>query len=176
MNWDRYFHDLCNTVASKSPCLSRKIGALLVKDHSIVSTGFNGPPRGVPHCGKERFNSDKELSNLLTSDRDYGEVWGISDISNTCPRKLLQYEPGTHMELCPAQHAEENAVSNAARSGVSVNGSTLYMNSIIPCQKCFGTLINAGVVEIVIERLDYYDKFTPFLHSNSNITVREFQL
>ena len=172
MNWDRYFHDLCNTVASKSPCLSRQIGALLVKDHSILSTGYNGPPRGVPHCGEDRLLHDKELIKIFNEDT----APEVQRHLPSCPRKILGYASGTHMELCPAQHAEENAVSNAARSGVSVNGSTLYMNSIIPCQKCFGTLINAGVVEIVIERLDYYDKFTPFLLNNSNITVREFQL
>jgi len=51
LKWDTYFHSICVAVASKSPCLSRKIGAILVKDHSIVSTGFNGPSRGIPHCG-----------------------------------------------------------------------------------------------------------------------------
>jgi len=62
--WDLYFHSICIAVASKSPCLSRKIGAILVRDHSIVSTGYNGPPRGVPHCGHERFMKDKVLQNL----------------------------------------------------------------------------------------------------------------
>jgi len=52
--WDTYFHSICIAVASKSPCLSRKIGAILVRDKSIVATGYNGPPRGVPHCGHDR--------------------------------------------------------------------------------------------------------------------------
>lgn len=169
--WDIYFHNICISVASKSPCLSRKIGALLVKDHSIVSTGYNGPPRGVPHCGHERFMKDNELTALLSK-----IPCTPSAIRTTCPRRLLDYPSGTHMELCPAQHAEENAVSNAARLGVSVLGSTLYMNSVIPCQKCFGTLINAGIVEIVIEEADAYDKHTQFLIDNSNIKIREFSL
>ena len=142
--WDPYFLDICRSVSTKSPCLSRQIGAILVRDNSIISTGYNGPPRGIPHCKDE------------------------------CPRKLLGYASGTHMELCPAQHAEENAISNAARLGVSVLNSTLYMNSIIPCQKCFGTLINAGIVEIVIQQAKTYDKQTQFLINNSDISIREF--
>jgi dCMP deaminase len=80
------------------------------------------------------------------------------------------------MELCPAQHAEENAVSNAARLGVSVLGTTLYMNCVIPCKNCFGTLINAGVVEIVVDKTDVYDKHTQFLIDNSGIRIRRFEL
>ena len=146
MNWDSYFYTVCQSVASKSSCLSRQIGAILVRDHSIISTGYNGPPRGVPHCKQE------------------------------CPRKTLGYGSGTHMELCPAQHAEENAVSNAARLGVSILNSTLYMNSIVPCKNCFGTLINAGVTEIVIVEVKSYDKYAQFLIDNSNIKIREFKL
>ena len=165
--WDNYFYKICKVVASKSPCLSRQIGAILVKDHSIVSTGYNGPPRGVPHCGHERFMKDDSLSAL--------EGKYIKDIDSNCPRRVLGYESGTHMELCPAQHAEENAVSNAARLGVSVLGSTLYMNSVIPCKQCFGTLINAGIKEIVIDEAKVYDKHTQFLIDNSDIKIREFK-
>jgi len=144
MTWDSYFLDICCSVSTKSSCLSRQIGAILVRDHSIISTGYNGPPRGIPHC------KDK------------------------CPRQVLGYSSGTHMELCPAQHAEENAVSNAARLGVSVLNSTLYMNSVIPCSKCFGTLINAGIIEIVVQQTLAYDELSLFLIENSNISIREF--
>jgi dCMP deaminase len=174
--WDDYFHLICQSIASKSSCLSRKIGAILVRNKSIVSTGYNGPPRGVPHCGHERFTKDKLLSELLTQSVDYKEIWGITDIGNTCPRKLLSYESGTHMELCPAQHAEENAISNAARNGVSTLGCTLYMNSIQPCKNCIGTLINAGITEIVIEQLKPYDTYSEFIYSNSDIKIRTFNL
>jgi dCMP deaminase len=154
MNWDTYFFNICCSVSSKSPCLSRKIGAILVRDKSIISTGYNGPPRGIPHC-----------IGIDTQNRDH-----------VCPRKAAGYESGTHMELCPAQHAEENAVSNAARLGVSVLGSTLYMNSVIPCKNCFGTLINAGIIEIVVSEAKVYDIYTKFLIENSIIKIREFEL
>jgi len=176
MNWDSYFLSICNAVASKSPCLSRQIGAILVRDKSIVSTGYNGPPRGTPHCGHDRFKTDKLLADLLTSHKDYPEIWGIRDIYTTCPRMLLGYESGTHLEICPAQHAETNAITNAARLGVSCLGTTLYMNSVIPCKNCFGALINAGIEEIVILDDKVYDKFTKFLIDNSNIKIRKFKL
>ena len=170
--WDQYFHSMCQAASLKSPCLSRQIGALLVRDNSIVSTGYNGPPRGIPHCGEDRAFADKYLYDIFSQRQDIT----IGLVNTTCPRKLLGYESGTHMELCPAQHAEENAVSNAARLGVSVRGSTLYMNSLIPCQKCFGTLINAGIVEIVIDEVTVYDEHTQFLINNSNIKIRKFNL
>jgi dCMP deaminase len=172
MSWDSYFHEICISVAKKSPCLSRNIGAILVRDHSIISTGFNGPPRGIPHCGPERLSKDIILQSIF---KDH--AISISyPVPNNCPRHYLAYPSGTHMELCPAQHAEENAVSNAARLGVSVLGSTCYLNTVIPCSKCFGTLINAGIAEIVVEELTVYDRFTQFLIDNSSIKIRKFEL
>lgn len=170
-SWDNYFHNICVAVSSKSPCLSRKIGAVLVKDHSIVSTGFNGPSRGIPHCGHERYM--KDLMLRLSMDV---ENYQRSRIARECPRQILGYDSGTHMELCPAQHAEENAISNAARLGVSVLGTTLYMNCIVPCKNCFGTLINAGIVEIVVDKTDVYDKHTQYLIDNSSIKIRRFEI
>ncbi len=175
MNWDNYFRDICVALSSKSPCLSRKVGAILVKDKSIISTGYNGPARGIPHCGYDRLMKDKsiDISHLAL----YGDMSVATRFKNECPRKILGYESGTHTELCPAQHAEENCVSNAARLGVSVLGASLYMNCVIPCKNCFGTLINAGIVEIVVDKVELYDKHTQFLIDNSNIRViRSFKL
>lgn len=169
MAWDPYFHKICEAVASKSPCLSRKIGAILVRDRSIVSTGYNGPPRRIPHCGRDRFIKDKSLKINPPS-------WPAKEYDTTCPRRLLGYESGKGMEWCPAQHAEENAVSNAARLGTSTIGTILYMNSVIPCSKCFGTLINAGIIEIVVDEDIYFDNHTHYLMDNSNILIRRFIL
>jgi dCMP deaminase len=80
------------------------------------------------------------------------------------------------MELCPAQHAEENCISNAARNGVSVLNSTLYINCILPCKNCFSTLINAGINEIVVDEMASYDNYTRFIIDNSNIVIRSFKL
>lgn len=171
MNWDQYFHTICKSISSKSPCLSRQIGAILVRDHSIISTGYNGPSRGIPHCGYDRIIRDKVLNELVITRGLTHEQFAY-----TCPRKALGYASGTGMELCPAQHAEENAVSNAARNGVSTINTILYMNSVTPCQKCFGTLINAGIVEIVVNSTDVYDKYTEYLINHSNIKIRKFKI
>lgn len=175
--WDQYFHSICIAVASKSPCLSRKIGAVLVRDKSIVATGYNGPSRGIPHCGHERIMKDNELARCINfiEESCIGRL-NTSRYKTECPRKILGYESGTHMELCPAQHAEVNAISNAARLGVSVLGSTLYMNCITPCKNCFGTLINAGILEIVVDDIKMYDRHTQFLVDNSTIKIRQFNL
>ena len=176
--WDIYFHNICIVVASNSRCLSRQIGAVLVRDKSIVSTGYNSPPRGIPSCGHERMMKDDMLTresiswpNKNLEPLPHPNQWRIE-----CPRKLMKFESGTGMQWCPAQHAEVNAISNAARLGVSVLGTTLYMDCIIPCKNCFGALINAGVVEIVVDDIKVYDKYTQFLIDNSTIKVRRFGL
>ena len=169
--WDTYFHSICVAVPSKSPCLSRKIGAVLVRDHSIVATGYNGPSRGIPHCGHERFLKDSTLAKEFNM-----KSFHPSRMNKECPRRILGYESGIHMELCPAQHAEVNAISNAARLGVSVLGSILYMNCVIPCKNCFGALINSGVAEIVVDDTKVYDNHTQYLINNSTIKIRRFEL
>jgi len=142
--WDSYFLGICNAVAVNSPCLSRHIGAILVRDHSILSTGYNGPARGVPHC------------------------------QNICPRRAIGHSSGEGLDICPAQHAEENCISNAARLGVSVADSTLYMNFKIPCKNCLGTLINAGVEEVVVKDVTVYDKYSS--HLIHMIKIRPFEM
>ena len=171
MIWDKYFHTICEAVATKSPCLSRHIGAILVKDRSIISTGFNGPSRGIPHCGQERIMKDDNLVTELHSINAHPYRYNIE-----CPRKILGYTSGTHMELCPAQHAENNAIIDAARKGASTVGTTLYMNCLIPCKNCFGALINAGIVEIVVDDITVYDEHTQYLIDNSTIKIRRFEL
>lgn len=125
--WDSYFINICNAVSQKSPCLSRQIGAILVRDKSIVATGYNGPPRGFPHCEEK------------------------------CPRKTVGAKSGERLDLCFAAHAERNCLINAARLGVSTLNTTLYMNTVIPCKDCLIELVNAGVDEIVTVSLDFYD-------------------
>jgi len=172
--WDKYFHLICTTVSLKSPCLSRQIGAILVRDNSILSTGYNGPPRGIPHCGHERIMEDQVIYHELYS---VIENTTRKDMGKICPRKLIpNYVSGKRMELCTAQHAETNCISNAARIGVITYGATLYMNCIIPCKSCFGALINAGIKEIVLDEIKYYDAHTKFLKDNSDIIIRKFNL
>ncbi|MFH1422708.1 MAG: cytidine/deoxycytidylate deaminase family protein [Planctomycetota bacterium] len=118
-DWDNYFLKIAEVVASRSTCLRRQVGAVLVRDKRILTTGYNGAPSGLPHCAK-----------------------------TGCMRKKLKIPSGQHHELCRGLHAEMNAVIQAAIHGVSVAGSTLYC-TVLPCSLCAKLLVNVGVKRIV---------------------------
>ncbi len=117
-SWDEYFLDIATLVASRSTCLRRQVGAVLVRDKRILSTGYNGAPSGVSHC-----------------------------LTVGCLREELGIPSGERHELCRAVHAEQNAIIQAALHGVSTKGSTLYCTTQ-PCVLCAKMLINAGVEAI----------------------------
>lgn len=98
-NWDEYFLEICKTIGLNSKCLSRQIGAIIVRDKSILSTGYNGPPRGVPHCG-ERYARDENLYNKLNSDPVIHEMMYHNEIEKMCPRKVLGFKSGEGLEWC----------------------------------------------------------------------------
>jgi len=176
--WDRYFYKICESVASKSSCLSRQIGAILVRDNIVVSTGFNGPARGIPHCGKDRFEKcGFEKDNALQKEFD-SFIYDIRRelISTTCPRQLLHYKSGEGLHLCHAEHAERNCIASAARIGVSTKNTILYMNCILPCKNCITLLINAGIKEIVVDDLTQYDKNSEFIYKHCDIKLRRFEI
>ena len=170
--WDSYFHKICKAVSSKSPCLSRKIGAILVRDNIVIATGYNGPARGVPHCGRDRFENDEVLREAM-KDVLPAVAGGIAKI---CPRQLLHYKSGEGLHLCHAEHAERNCIASAARVGVSVKGTTLYMNCVLPCKNCITLLINAGVEEIVVEDTTHYDKYSEFIYKHCKIKLRKLEI
>ena len=120
--WDEYFMQIATLVATRSTCLRRQVGALLVKDKNILATGYNGAPSGITHC----------------------EVTG-------CLRDQLKVPSGERHELCRGLHAEQNAIIQAARHGANITGSTLYCTDS-PCIICSKMLINAGVVSVVFSR------------------------
>jgi dCMP deaminase len=162
--WDQKFLEVCETLAKWSTCKSRKIGAILVRNNTIVSTGYNGPPRNVPHCG------EPGSIHQVTS-----EVYGIYKDKTVCPRKALGYNSGEGLHLCPAAHAEDNAITNAARLGVPTVGTTIYMNCGVPCRECLKRIINAGILEIVcVNPDDWYDNLSKFLVKEAHISVRAF--
>lgn len=172
MTWDEYWLNMCHTVAQNSKCLSRKIGAIIVRDKSILSTGYNGPPRGVMQCHK-RWEYD-------LADHDY--LSGVEKIDLTkCPRYVLGYKSGQGLDICIAGHAERNALINAAREGVRVKGflddpTTLYMSCGIACTPCLVEIINAGVTEIVCTEWSTYDKTSNFLLEHSSLKARLFDV
>jgi len=172
--WDKYFLDVCNTVAGNSKCLSRKIGAIIIRDKSIISTGYNGPPRGVPSCTR-RYHYDGD--NLI--DKSFymaclGKEKFVYD--DHCPRQTLGFKSGEGLEWCVAGHAERNSIVNAAREGVSVKGAIMYMNCPVPCTPGLVEIITAGISEIVVTEMIYYDKMSEYLIKNSQLLVRQYDL
>jgi dCMP deaminase len=116
--WEEYFMQIAQVVATRSTCLRRQVGAVLVKNRQILATGYNGVPRGVAHC-EERG----------------------------CLRDQLGIPSGERHELCRGLHAEQNAIIQAAYHGVAINGAEMY-TTLQPCVTCAKTLINAGVIAV----------------------------
>jgi len=117
--YDEYFMEMAHVVSKRSTCLRRKVGALLVKNKHILSTGYNGAPKGLKHC---------------------------SEVG--CLRENMDIPSGERHELCRGLHAEQNAIIQAAVFGVSIKDSILYCTNT-PCVVCVKMLINAGVKEII---------------------------
>lgn len=117
-SWETYFMDIALLVARRSTCLRRTVGAVIVKDKRILTTGYNGAPTGLRHCN------------------DAG-----------CLRNKLKVASGERHELCAGLHAEQNAIIQAAFHGVSIRGATLFCTHF-PCAICAKMLINAGIEKI----------------------------
>jgi len=118
-SWDQYFMDITLLVATRSSCLRRQVGALLVKDRNILATGYNGVPSGITHC----------------------EAAG-------CLREQLGVPSGERHELCRGLHAEQNAIIQAAKHGTNIDGATLYCTTM-PCIICTKMIINAGITRVI---------------------------
>ena len=116
---DEYFMSMAHLVSTRSTCLRRKVGAVLVKEKRILTTGYNGSPRGLKHC---------------------------SEVG--CTRMEHDVPSGQRHELCRGVHAEQNAVIQGALFGISVKGATLYCTNF-PCSLCAKMMLNAGITEIV---------------------------
>ncbi len=117
-SWDAYFMDITFLVAKRSTCLRRAVGALVVKNKRILSTGYNGAPTGIKHCSEAG-----------------------------CLREELNVASGEKHELCRGIHAEQNAIIQAAFHGVGIKGATLFCTNL-PCSICAKMIINAGIKKI----------------------------
>ena len=164
--WDLYFLDIAKEVSKNSKCLSRKIGAILVKEKAIISTGYNGPARGMKHCNERPVQFYQKLDNKKEINYSLDHLAHIK----ICPRKFLDYESGEGLHLCQAGHAERNALIQAARNGISTLGTTLYCACPIPCKDCMIEIINAGVSRLVYLKGKNYDDYSKILLEESDIT------
>ena len=117
--WDQYFMDIALVVASRSNCMKRKVAAVIVLDKRIISTGYNGTPRGTRNCNE-----------------------------GGCPRCNNMAASGTSLDECLCSHGEENAIVQASYHGVSLKDSTIY-STFAPCLMCAKMIINSGIREVV---------------------------
>lgn len=142
-SWDEYFMKLANEVATRTTCLRRPVGAVIVKDRRILATGYNGVPSGLQHCG----------------------VTG-------CLREQLGVPSGQRHEICRGLHAEQNAIIQAARHGINIDGAAIYINTQ-PCVVCAKMLINAGISEVIYQN-PYPDELAMSMLQEAGMKMRVF--
>ena len=118
-SWDSYFMSIAQVVASRSNCMKRKVAAVIVKDKRIISTGYNGTPRGCKNCDE-----------------------------GGCPRCNGFSESGKNLEDCYCSHGEENSIVQAAYHGISIKGGVIY-TTFSPCLLCTKMILNSGLSEVV---------------------------
>ena len=120
-DWDTYFMDIAHVVKTRSNCSRRQVAAVIVKDRRIISTGYNGTPRGVRNC-----------------------------CDGGCARCASDAPSGTGLGECICSHAEENSITQAAYHGISTKDATIYV-TLSPCLMCSKMIINAGIREVVYD-------------------------
>lgn len=142
-SWDEYFMRMAFLASDRTTCLRRGVGAVIVKDNRVLATGYNGVPQGITHCD---------------------EVG--------CLRERLGVPSGQKHELCRGLHAEQNAIIQAAKHGINIDGATIYITTQ-PCVVCAKMLINAGIREIVYAN-PYPDELSLSMLGESDIVLRVF--
>ncbi len=144
--WDKRFMEATQLIGTWSSCFqeNRHVGAVIVKDNRILTTGYNGAPSGVKSCEERK----------------------------ECLRRKLNIPSGTHHEICYAVHAEQNAIIQAARYGINVSGGTLYCTHQ-PCVICAKMIINAGIARVVY-REGYPDEFSLRLFEEAGVKVEKY--
>jgi len=146
ITWTGYFIEVANLIAKKSSCTRRQIGAVIVKDNMIISTGYNGTPRGIKNCnegGCERCNNPNIAS-------------------------------GANLHECICVHAEENAIVQAAYQGISTKGSTIF-TSLCPCLYCAKTIVNAGMKKVFYNQAYAMDDATIKLFKEAGVEIEKYE-
>ncbi len=144
-SWHQYFMSIAQLAATRSTCLRRQVGAVIVKDKRVLATGYNGAPQGMAHC-----------------------------LDTGCLREEMKIPSGERHELCRAIHAEQNAIIQAATSGTSIFGATLYCTTF-PCVLCAKMLINSGI-EAIYYQGGYPDNLSEQMLSEAGVRVEELSL
>ncbi len=145
-NWDEYFMKIAQVASMRSNCIKRKVGAVIVRDRRMISTGYNGTPRGTKNCNE-----------------------------GGCPRCNSLASSGTRLEECLCSHAEENAITQAAYHGTSVKDGTIY-TTFSPCLMCSKMIINCGIVEVIFNIDYPLNDTSFHLFEQSGVRIRQHQL
>ena len=140
-SWDEYFMEMAELTAKRSTCMRRNVGAVIVQDKHIIATGYNGAPKGIPHCE---------------------EIGG-------CLRERMKVPSGERHELCRALHAEQNAIIQAATLAQSIEGASIYITNQ-PCVICAKMIINAGIKRFVVKE-GYPDKLAVDLLAEAGLQI-----
>lgn len=143
-DWDTYFMDICHVVAKRGNCSRRQVAAIIVRDRRIVSTGYNGTPRGITNC-----------------------------CDGGCPRCASDLPSGEALGECICAHAEENAIVQAAYHGIAVKDGCLYC-TLSPCLLCAKMIINAGIKEVVYETEYHFSEQARGLFAQAGVKCRRF--
>ena len=141
-SWDEYFMEIARVVALRSNCSRRHVAAVIVKDKRIISTGYNGTPRGIRNCDE-----------------------------GGCPRCASHAPSGTNLTECLCSHGEENAIVQAAYHGICVKDSTLY-TTYSPCLLCAKMIINAGIREVVYRERYSIDSTARAILQEAGVKIR----
>ncbi|NOU47478.1 MAG: cell division protein DedD [Bacteroidales bacterium] len=141
-SWDEYFIKLADTVASRATCDRGRSGCVIVKDKQILVSGYVGSPRGLSHCD--------EVGHLM---------------------KQVIHEDGKVTQHCMRTvHAEQNAITQAARRGIALDGSTLYCR-MTPCRTCAMLIINCGILRVVCEKKYHAGSESELMFKESGVTI-----
>ena len=144
-DWDTYFMDIADGVSRGVNCCRSKVPAVVVADHRIISTGYNGTPRGVRNC-----------------------------CDGGCERCASNVPSGTDLTTCICCHAEENAITQAAYHGIRLHGAIMYV-TISPCLICAKMIINAGIAEVIYGGDYAFNEQTRKLLAEAGVTCRKYE-
>ena len=144
--WDEYFMEIAKVTALRSNCVKRKVAAIIVRDRRVISTGYNGTPRGTKNC-----------------------------YEGGCPRCNNLADSGTRLDECLCSHGEENAITQAAYHGVSVKLGTLY-STFAPCLTCTKMIINAGIREVVYNQDYPLNETSFKLFEEAGVVIRQIRV
>ena len=143
--WDEYFLEVMHALAKRATCGRGRTACVIVKDNQIISSGYVGAPAGLPHCDE----AGHLMKQVVNED---------GSISEHCVRTI---------------HAEQNAIIQAAKYGININGATLYCTHQ-PCVICAKMIINSGIKRIVY-RNGYPDEFSLQLLNESGVEIEQYK-